>query len=210
MREDGYLGTRPQHDPARTRELIKQLRLGSYGPGEPASFERGIYPFDKRLYLGAYDGAAVIGMSGVTEEFLAGETPEMIELIGKAMPGAKVLAIGLGGSAKQFGYAWFEGGKLMRARAGAADKGVTLDVGKPMEAEKALLGKLIERDGEKYYVEVLNGEPSERAEEDIGEELVFAVTSPLLGCGLNEFPLSKLGVEAFREKTGWLGRFFGK
>jgi hypothetical protein len=162
------------------------------------------------MYIGAYDQAAVITARFVTEEFLGGQTPAVIEKIEAAMPGAKALAIGLNEETSYFGYAWFESGKLIRCRAGSADTGVTVDQGKPLAAEKPLLAKLNERDGQRYYVEVLNGEPTEHTEEEMGQDLVFEVAKPMLGCRLDEFKLSKLAVEMRRPKTGLLSRLFGR
>jgi hypothetical protein len=79
-----------------------------------------------------------------------------------------------------FGYAWYENGRLLRARAGDADNGVFFEKGPPLPIEHKL----------KAYDDTIDG-----------EELVMELCRPFLGCRIDEYTTWDLKMELFKKKA---------
>lgn len=176
--DESYLTTFPPHRPDRAREFLKRLG-GAYQPAGPATLEQGLYPNDnEELYLGVYDQALVIGNMPITEQIFDGHVPQAVDVATEMLPNCRVLVILLHSVVDLFGYAWFEGGRLIRARAGSADHGVFLDTGPALPVEQKL----------KAFDETIDG-----------EELVMELCRPFLGCRLDQFDVWDLRMELFRK-----------
>ncbi|HET6250198.1 MAG TPA: hypothetical protein VFE47_21080, partial [Tepidisphaeraceae bacterium] len=92
----------------------------------------------------------------------------------------RVLAILLESTTDMFGYAYFENGQLLRARAGSADDGVFFETGVALPIERKL----------KTYDETMDG-----------EELVMELCRPFLGCRIDEYDAWDLKMELFRKTS---------
>jgi hypothetical protein len=181
VREETYLTTFPAPQPAKARALLEKLG-GSYeGQGE-TTLERGLYPKgDDELFVGAYDGAIVLGSTPLAEHVFDSEVPDVVKHIEGMMPGARILIVLLHSVVDLWGYAWFESGKLLRARAGNADEGVFLEFGEVLPLEENL---------------------REREPEIDGEAMVMELCRPFLGCRLDELDHWELRMELFRRVGG--------
>jgi hypothetical protein len=177
VREEAYLTTFPAPEPGKARALLEKIG-GKYESQGESTLERGLYPKgEDELYVGAYDRAIVLGSMSVAEHVFDGEVPEVVGHVEAMLPGARVLIVLLHSVVGLWGYAWFERGKLLRARAGNADDGVFLDLGELLPLEEKLRARDPEIDG---------------------EEMVMELCRPFLGCRLDELDHWELRMELFR------------
>src|SRR5437868_12288015 len=147
-REDRYLTTFPAPDPARARDFVRRLG-GTYESQGEATFENGLYPQDNDdLYVGAYANAVVIGSVPIAEEAFTDDVPRAVQCATDLLPGCRALIAMLHSVVDLFGYAWYENGKLLRARAGSADDGVFFEKGALLPIEQKL----------KAYDDTIDGE----------------------------------------------------
>lgn len=178
-RGPGYLGTMPPHDPERARRLIADLGLGPCRSRGMTTYEEGIYP--DRLVIGAYHGAAVIGAPDFVNTFAPmGDGPLMRRIL-EAFPQGAVLRVGLHSVVNLWNYAYFEGGRLLRAYAGCAEKGVMVDVGEWLPEERPQFERSVVRDGKRYFLADINGRQEEFDAPAYGETLVFEVMGRFFG-----------------------------
>ena len=179
-RDDGYLTTFPQPSPANARQFLRLLG-GSYESRGDATLESGLYPQDVGdLYVGAYEDAIVLGSVPITRAAFSGDVPQAVTCATALFPGCRVLIVMLHSVVDLFGYAWFEDGKLLRARAGSADEGVFFERGSPLPLESKL----------KACDETIDG-----------EELVMELCRPLLGCRIDEYDSWDLKMELFQKSA---------
>lgn len=177
--EDGYLTTFPSPNPAKARDFLRRLG-GTYQSKGEATFEDGLYPRDNDdLYVGAYTNALVLGSRLIAEEAFADGVPRAVQCATELLPGCRALVAVLHSVVDLFGYAWYEDGKLFRARAGSADDGVFFEKGPSLPLEQKL----------KAFDETIDG-----------EELVMELCRPFLGCRIDEYDAWNLKMELF--KTG--------
>jgi hypothetical protein len=203
----GYLGTVPAHDPERARTLIADLGLGHYRSRGMTTFDEGIYP--DRLVIGAYDGAAVIGGPKIIDPFNPVANTPLMPRILATFPKVAVLSVALHSVVNLWGYAYFEGGRLLRAYAGAADCGVVLDQGELLPEERPHFERSVVRDGQRYFYTEIDGRMQEFDASAYGESLAFEAMDRFFGCRLDEGhpeidPLA-LPMEAFKRErpTKW-------
>jgi hypothetical protein len=168
-RGEGFLGTFPNHDSQRAQETIKALGWGKLSSAGIASLEQGIYPEPDSVYIGAYDGAIVLGTEQIAADCLNDRVPPLVERLGTYLPGASMLALVLHSVVNLFGYAYYEQGKLVRVRAGSAEDGIIVDKGEPMPEERPLFARSVVRDGSRVYRQVINGHEEEFPEDAFGE-----------------------------------------
>lgn len=205
-REPGYLGTMPPHDPGRAERQIAQLGLGRHRSRGMTTFDEGICP--NHLVVGAYDGAAVIGHPGIGDSCLVSGVDPLTARILAAFPQATVLRVGLHSVVNLWSYAYFEGGKLLRAYGGCADEGVILDEGSLLPEERPHFERSVVRDGERFFYAEVGGQMEEFDASAYGEELAFEVMGRFFGCRPDRAdsgadPL-ELPMESFeRVKAGW-------
>jgi hypothetical protein len=209
-REPGYLGTLPPHDPERASKLIADLGLGRCRSRGMTTFDVGIYP--DHLVVGAYDGAAVIGAPEIIDSCATLGDDRLMGRVLRLFPQAAILRIGLQSVVNLFGYTYFEGGKLLRAYAGAADCGVVVDVGAWLPEERPLFERSVVREGRRYFYAEINGQDEEFDAPAFGEELVFEVMGRFFGCRpdrVSEVDPLELPMESF-DRIGlrrWLWPF---
>jgi hypothetical protein len=179
-REPGYLGTLPPHDPERARKLISALGLGRCRSRGMTTFDVGIYP--DHLVVGAYDGAAVIGTPEILDSCTSLGDERLMARILHLFPQAAVLRVGLHSVTNLWSYAYFEGGRLLRAYGGAADEGVVMDEGQWLPEERPHFERSVVRDGWRYFYAEINGQMEEFNAPAFGESLTFEVMGRFFGC----------------------------
>ncbi|WP_020470093.1 DUF6928 family protein [Zavarzinella formosa] len=209
-REDGYLGALPAHDPQRADEIIRQLGMGAFERVGPSTFDEGIYPQDDSLYVGAYDGAIVLGSEEVAAVCISEKTPSLILHLADCLPNARMMAMVLHSVVNLYGYAIYENGKLLRVRAGSSDAGVFLDKGEPLPEEQMLFAKSIMKDGQRVYPTEINGEVEEFSEDCVGEEFVFELSRRFLGKRFDQFDAWELKMEKFARVKRSIWSWFKK
>lgn len=196
-RDDGYLKSFPAHEPQKARQLLTLLG-SSYESRGMTTLEEGVYPRGgEHLYVGAYEQALVVGSMDFLDSAFEGGVPPIVDHARALLPDARVLIVTLHSVVDLFGYAWFEGGRLVRGRAGSADDGVFFEQGEPLPLERPLLADSVLRDGERAYPREIHGEEHEFDEAAFGEEFVMDVCRPFLGCRLDEYDLWDLQMEHF-------------
>lgn len=178
-----------------------------YTPVGPATFEDGAYPSNGNLYVGAYGDCVLIGDLGFTEASFEGDIPAVVETLQTLLPGAWVMALELHSVVDLYGYALFQEGQIVRARAGCAAEGVILDVGEPLVEELPLMAqaKINER-GETVWPREVEGTPVELDHATMGEEFVFAVAQRAFGQPLDRFDHSRLLMSEYRPPHTWFSR----
>ena len=179
-RAPGYLGMMPPHDPQRARRLIEDLGLGPCRSRGMTTFDEGIYP--DCLVVGAYDGAAVVGDPQIIN---AGFSPDGDPLLGRALalfPKAAILRVGLHSVVNLWTYAYFEGGRLLRAYGGAADEGVLVDEGEWLPEERPHFERSVVRDGQRFFYADINGQMEKFDDSAYGVTLAFEMIGKFFGC----------------------------
>jgi len=177
VRDESYLTSFPPPLPERAREFLKLLG-GTFRSEGATTLEKGLYPAgNDELYVGAYEGAFVLGSIPITEEAFAGVVPKAVTCVNTMLPGCRVLIVLLHSVVDLFGYAIFEHNRLVRARAGSADSGVYVDFGDLLPIERKL----------KAFDDTIDG-----------EELVMEISRPFIGCRIDEYNSWDLGMELFR------------
>jgi hypothetical protein len=185
-RGPGYLGTMPQHDPQRARRLIEDLGLGPCRSRGMTTFDEGIYP--DHLVLEAYDGATVIGDPQIIN---AGFSPAEDTLLNRALAlfqQAAILRVGLHSVVNLWTYAYFEGGKLLRAYGSPAEEGVVVDEGEWLAEERPHFERAVVRDGKRFFYADIGVRVAEFGAEAYGETLAFEVMARFFGCLIRGFP----------------------
>jgi hypothetical protein len=178
--EQGYLTTFPVPNPERARDFLRCLG-GRYESNGEATFENGLYPQNNDdVYVGAYTNALVVGSVSLAEEAFTGAVPRAVECATAMLPGCRALVAVLHSVVDLFGYAWYENGKLLRARAGSADDGIFFDKGAELPLEREL----------KAFDDTIDG-----------EELVMELCRPFLGCRIDEYSAWDLRMELFKKKV---------
>jgi hypothetical protein len=192
-REPDYLGTLPRHHPGWADTMAAELFPGRlYDDAGPATFEQAIYP--DTLYIGAYEGAALVAEPTLRFEALRPDHP-VTAALSRRFPTGGVLTVGLDNGNNYFAYAYFEGGHLLRAYAGDIDDTVTLERGEPLPEEEWLFASSIVRDRRRIFL--VDGEEWEP--DQMGTALVFSVASRFFGAGLDSVRYDKLILSRYNE-----------
>lgn len=187
--EVGYLATFPKHDPALAKVLLNRLALGRFRSAGMSSFGHGLNPHKQRIYVGAYGPAAIVGDFSLANDLICDSARTKARAIDELFPGCRVLSIVLSSTVNLFGYGYYRYGKLVRARAGAADEGIYLDRGDPLPEELPLYAKSTVCNGKRVFFETVHGEAMKFSETAFGEEFVCEVARHLLGCRLDAFAI---------------------
>jgi hypothetical protein len=179
-RGPGYLGTRPSHDPRRALVLIADLGLGPCRSRGMTTFDEGIY--SDRLVVGAYDGAAVVGGRRIIGTCSSLGNDPLMRRVLERFPEAAILRTALHSVVDLFGYECFEGGKLLRAYGGSADRGVVTDVGAWLPEERLHYERSVVRDGKRFFHASMYGQELEFEATAYGATLVFELMGRFFGC----------------------------
>lgn len=204
-----WLPSIPRQDPGFARRIAAALPLGPMRSVELKSFEEGIY--SQRLMIGAYDRSLIIGHDELSLSCLSGETPPVVHAIDALLPRATSLVLGLHSVVNFYGYALFEGTKLVRVRAGSADDGVIVDKGEWLPEEQPLFARSEIRDGERIFFQEIDGRLEEFDHASFGEEFVFGLSARCFGQPMDRMESWEYPMEVF-EPTGkpFWKRFLGR
>ncbi len=200
-RDDGYLGTFPEHRPRLALDIIETLHLPYDVAGPLTSLDEGIYP--RTLVIGGYDGAAIIGMPSI-DEYMEPQTKAARRLL-QAFPRAKILCIQLHSVVNMFGYSYYENGQFKRLRSGAAGSGLLADEGEPLPDEIPLFQQSTIRNGERFFYDPETEQEYDEAA--FGEEFVFTLAKRYLGAPVDYFEAENLVMQRFT-RSSWWSRWF--
>jgi len=119
--------------------------------------------------------------------------------------------MGLHSVVNYYGYALFQGTTLLRVRAGSADDGVIVDQGAWLPEEQQLFAKSIVRDGERFFLQEIDGTVEEFDHSAYGEEFVFDLSRRFFGKRIDQMDTWEIEMESFAAapKPLWK-RLFGK
>jgi len=203
----GYFGGFPPNDPQRAEHIRMQLGLTDYETVGATPLEEGLHPGKGELFIAAPAGGVVLSHPDFIESFFMeknsdelGPVPPHVEAFRKAVlglyPSGQVLAIMLHSVVNLWGYSLFSEGRLVRCASGSADDGVIADFGEPLPEEQPLLAE-------------------NELNDEIGEDLVFAVAARFLGKPVDRFSEGlNLGMTAYRKKgptvRGWWAGLTGR
>ncbi|MBV7530518.1 hypothetical protein [Chitinophaga sp. sic0106] len=169
--------------------LLGQLNLPDLQPAAEDSMNRAIYPDQGKIYIGHVQNCLVITDFYLPEINLTSEISPMEAILIQEFPNAEICTLVLHSTVNFWGYSIIQNGIKVRARAGSADTGTTLDFGTALQEELPLLEKSsIDEDGNRLYI--IDGETY--MEDQVGENLVFDVASRYFGA-----PLDRLEEEVF-------------
>jgi hypothetical protein len=207
----GYFGTFPLHDSDRARELLSAIGLPLPRQTRFSTFAQGLTPPAGWFCVGAYDGGAIV--SGLDELYGFTENPDrpVLERCLAAHPTSTILAFELAGRVNYFGYSLYVEGRLQRAVAGDAQRGLVLEKGTIQPEEEPLLRTAHKRDGCTYFRVTVGNETTEATWPEVGESLAFALAGRFLGAPLDRFDADQLSVELMmKPPKGILRRLFGR
>ncbi len=144
-----------------------------------------IYPNDDEVYIGIYEDNLLICASDLPMMFFDEHINEIEKIFLNRFPDSEVCSIVLQSTVNLWGYSILKNGNKFRTRAGSADDGTFIDVGEPLEQEKALFAKstVDTRGNRMYKFEDLPGELL--TEDQVGENFVFEICGRYFGESLD-------------------------
>jgi len=164
-----------------SEELLTDLGFAKLTKIKDETFDAAINPSGKKVYIGKYKDTLIITTANLPTTFLAENTTPTEKLLISKFPDSEICAIVLHSVVNLWGYSVIKNGQKIRARAGSADDGTTLEYGEPLEEEKELLGKstIGENGARTYLLEDFPDEPF--TEDQVGENFVFSISSRYFG-----------------------------
>lgn len=232
QRERGYLGANPHHDGQNARKLIAEFGLPGYARAETFQFKgqpiletpagmkmksgRGdkcapllanayagsaLYPKSDTYELGVYDGAVIYADRTVFDAVSKPHESVAGRFISKFADG-EIMILEAHSVVNYIAYALYQSGKEVRAYAGDADNGVTLERGDPLPEEQQFYDKSLLRDGNRIFFSEVAGREEEFDHTDIAETLAFHVASRFFGCPLDEYD-GNIYLERFYKLPWW-------
>jgi hypothetical protein len=156
-------------------ELLNELGFRNLLKIENDSFETAMYPEQGKVYVGKYNGNIIICADELPLDFFNESLSATEKTLIKFFPKSEIFAASLHSVINHFGFAVINAGKKIRVKAGDADSGTTIDIGKPLEQEEELLAKSkIDDNGQRlYYLDKNSDEPY--FENQVGENFVFEI-----------------------------------
>ena len=146
----------------------------------PVTLEEVLYPF--QLAAGTWHGRTLV-LGDLAWWILRGDRGPEHRLL-EMFPTERILVTFLQSTVNYYGYAYYEAGKRLRLRKGDCN-GSYADEGELLPAERPFHEGKFDRDGETIFVQELMGDRYEATHDQIGEEVVFALTGTMLGKPLN-------------------------
>jgi hypothetical protein len=199
-----YLQDVPHHDPARAAALMQRLGYRGYTADRLTTFDEAIYPQDDQLFVGAYPTGSLLCSWPLAEELIDNRRPEVIAPILREAGTGYVLALVLHSVVDLFGYAYYEAGKLLRARSGSADDGIFVDFGDRLPEETELLSEAEDYEGGQAF-RIDPGPPPEYVPVDqYGEEFTFEVSRKAFGSRMDYAVPDGLELQLFIRKQSLL------
>jgi hypothetical protein len=202
--EPGYFGSMPKHDEQRAEQWRGQLGLDRFDPVGIERLDAAIYPRNGALYVGAYPRGVIVCHSRLPGHFFDEESRRKIWGTSSAFkdfksrfldfyPGGEVLALVLHSVVDLWGYSVYARGALVRCAAGTADNGLIVSTGIPLSEEARILASC----------------PIEEVSEKVlGEDLVFDVSTRMLGKRIDEFDELPHLLTEYRPRSGGVASFW--
>ena len=134
-----------------------------------------MYPKDGKVYIGTYLEDLIICVEELPMQIIESENSTIEKKLSQQFPDSEICTIVLHSVVNLWGYCIIKNGQKIRARAGSADGGTIIDIGKPLAEEQELLSKAdFDENGSKIYQ--LDEFPDEPFDEDqVGENFVFSI-----------------------------------
>lgn len=166
--------------PVEPEKLLHDLGFANLKKIDDKTFDEAINPDDHEVYVGKYKDNLLICAPDLPMQFFEDEPTEAEKALTGIFPSSEMCAIVLHSTVNLWGYAVLQNGKKIRARAGSSEDGTFVELGEPLEEEKALLSQAkIDKDGQRTYTSEVDGE--EMTEDQVGENFVFAVCKRYFG-----------------------------
>jgi hypothetical protein len=196
--EPGYFGSIPEHDAQRAEQLRIRLGLDGFEPAGERKLDAAIYPRGDVLYLGAYPRGVIVCHTMLPGHFFDEKSRRKIcdtsssfkdfksRFLG-LYPNGEVLVLVLHSVVNLWGYCVYAKGSMVRSVAGAADDGLIVSTGAPLSEEARILESC----------------PIEKVDENVlGEELVFDVSTRMLGKRIDEYDELPLLLTEYKPRSG--------
>lgn len=192
----------PTHDPARARDLLRRLGCApDRMETAHGTFAEGMSPRGWAVGVGAYGRGCIVSGNPVDEGLAEGHPSYALRACLRVYPGAQALAVGLVSTVNYFAYALYDAeARPVRAYAGSADEGVTVEQGVVQPEEAPHFAGSFFRDGQRAFVSDVTGKPEEFTSDALGEGLAFAMCARFFGAPLDEFASEDLPMELFRPR----------
>jgi hypothetical protein len=221
--EPGYLGSIPEHEPARARQLIQELALGDVRSsqrifliGAPLSLpgltgarsDMALYPPSHSFELGVYEKGVIFADQQVFDCVKQPEKPILQKFLSK-YPGSSVMVLELHSVVDYCAFALYEQGRRVRAFCGDPEHGVQIDDGALQPEEKQLFKDADVAPGMRSYACSAAQSPGTNDQAVDELELAFALSARFFGMTLDQFD-QELRLERFVRRsplqffTGWL------
>ena len=180
------------------KELISQIFLDEHEVMKTTNLEETLYP--QKLSIGFYKDCTIFCDPELPFECFNEGLSEFEEQLLEIFPEQKILSAVLYSAAKEYGYSYYENGVRLRAKSGNKDDGVCCDHGDLLSEEEELLkNSRVQADGSRVYILNIDGLSEEYAEEELGEEHVFALTQRFFGERLDKLDLWDIAMDVYRE-----------
>ncbi len=198
--------------PELVQNVLNSIGLDDFESRDETTLDSCLYPDDHETWLGSFEGGHIIASQDLSNNLLRGGESKVVRGLSDIAPNGSILAITLHSGVNLFGYAYFENGVQLRARAGSADDGVFIDEGEPLPEEQKLFDLSEMRDGERIFKIEDNGRVGEYTEDQMGEEFVFELCRRALGERFDGSDILELPMYSVRrrEKPNLFERLFGR
>jgi hypothetical protein len=156
-------------------ELLNELGFNDLVRIEDQPYDSAMFPDEDKVYIGKYKNNLIICADNLPLDFFDKSLGYTEKTLIKYFPKSEICAASLQSTINHFGFAVIKAGEKVRVKAGDADSGTIIDIGKPLEQEEELLAKSkIDDQGRRLYY--LNGTSAEPFfENQVGENFVFEI-----------------------------------
>ena len=166
-------------------DLLDKLGFKNLTRLEDEPYDSAMYPDKDRVYVGNYKNNLIICAENLPLKFYDKSLSDTEKTLIKYFPESEICAVSLQSTINHFGFAVIKAGEKIRVKAGDADLGTVIDIGKPLEQEEELLAKSkIDDKGQRLFY--LDGDSDPYLENQIGENFVFEIFKRYTGELLDE------------------------
>ncbi|MDR1054390.1 MAG: hypothetical protein LBL90_00825 [Prevotellaceae bacterium] len=163
--------------------ILKAFGMGQRKYACNTTLDECIYPRDESINIAYYNGSIIIcddfQLSG---KFIMEEISTEERTIIKLFPDSEILTVSCLSLTTFHGYSLIRNGKRVRAKAMSADDGFYINIGDPIEEEKAIYAQGELRHGKYYWTH----EDNEYTEDQLMEDFTFGIAKRLLGVRIDE------------------------
>ena len=175
------------------RLLLDHLGLTSYEYKEETTLEECIYPRDKSLNIGYYNGSIVIGEGLALTEKMKIDRPADYELkLSSLFPNCEILTVGCHSFSNAHMYSLVKNGKKLRYKhISALEEDDYYEFGNRLKEEEEIYDKAILKDGKPQWQDEDDPEYF-YVEHQLMEDFTFKVAKRLLGVEISKGDNDKL------------------